>query len=211
MASEILRLGEMICARVCHDLGGLAGTLAGALDLAQEGSGEEGGEEGGMAVALAREAADALAHRLRLLRAAFGPVSDPLGAPGIADLAAGLDERVRVDVSGLGLTPLTGEQARLALAMLMLGAEALPAGGTVQISTDVGGSLRVAAHGPRAAWRPGVVQGLAGAMPSGPRDLLAPFCALLARAAGMDLAAEEVPPALYATLLGSSQDQRSLG
>ena len=206
MESEILRFGEMICARVCHDLGGLAGTLAGALDLAQE----EGGEEGGMAVALAREAADALAQRLRLLRAAFGPVTDPLGAPGIADLAAGLDERVRVDVAGLGLAPLTGEQARLALAMLMLGAEALPAGGTVQISTDAGGSLRVAAHGSRAAWRPGVVQGIAGAVPSGPRDLLAPLCALFAHAAGMSLVAEEAPPVLRLTPLGGSQDQRSL-
>ena len=205
MESESLRLGEMICARVCHDLGGLAGTLAGALDLAQE-----GGAEGGEAITLAREAADALAHRLRLVRAAFGPASDPLGAPGIADLAAGLDERVQVDVSGLGPEPLDGERTRLALAMLMLGAEALPAGGTVQISTDAGGALRVAAHGPRAAWRPGVIPGVAGAAPSGPRDLLAPLCALLARAAGMRLAAEEAPPALRATLLDRSQSQRSL-
>lgn len=192
MASESLNLGEMICARVCHDLGGLAGTLAGALDLAQE----ESGEAGSAAIALAKEAADALARRLRLVRAAFGPVSEPLGAPGIADLAAGLDERVQVDVSGLGSEPLTGEQARLALAMLMLGTEALPAGGVIQISAAAGGVLRVVAHGPRAAWRPGVAAGLAGAAPSGPRDLLAPFCALLARAAGMDVIAEEAPPAL---------------
>ena len=67
--------------------------------------------------------------------------------------------------------------------MLMLGAEALPAGGIVQISADAEGALRVAAHGTRAAWRPGVIPGLAGAAPNGPRDLLAPLCALLARAA----------------------------
>ena len=201
MRSESLQLGEMICARICHDLGGLAGTLAGALDLAQE----ERGEEGGEAITLAREAADALAHRLRLVRAAFGPVSDPLGAPGIADLAAGLDERVQVNVSGLGPSPLDGEQARLALAMLLLGAEALPAGGTLQMSHNADGALRVAARGAGAAWRPGVVRGLAGAAPSGPRDLLAPLCALLARAAGMDLTAEEVPPALCATPLSRSQ------
>ena len=36
MESDALRLGELVCARVCHDLGGLAGTLAGALQLAQE-------------------------------------------------------------------------------------------------------------------------------------------------------------------------------
>jgi histidine phosphotransferase ChpT len=203
MESQALHLGEMICARVCHDLGGLAGTLAGALDLAQD-------EGGGEAIALARETADALARRLRLVRAAFGPVSEPLGAPGIADLAAGLDERVRVDVSGLGRGSLTGEQARLALAMLMLGAEALPAGGIVQVSAEAGGALRVVAQGPRAAWRPGVVQGLAGAMPGGPRDLLAPLCALLARAARMGLAAEEAPPALRAMPSGH-QGQRPPG
>ncbi len=197
MKSESLQLGEMMCARICHDLGGLAGTLAGALDLAQE----ERGAQGDDAIVVAREAADALARRLRLLRLVFGPVSDPLGAPGVADLAAGLDERVQVDVSGLGPTPLTGEQARLALAMLMLGAEALPVGGSIQISADADGVLRVAAHGTRAAWRPGVIPGLAGAAPSGPRDLLAPLCALLARAAGMDLAAEEAPPVLRAAPL----------
>ncbi len=197
MKLESLQLGEMICARICHDLGGLAGTLAGALDLAQE----EGGAAGGDAIVLAREAADALAHRLRLVRMVFGPVSDPLGAPGIAELTAGLDERVHVDVSGLGPTPLIGCRVRLALAMLMLGAEALPAGGTIQISADRGGALRVAAHGTRAAWRPGVILGLAGAAPGGPRELLAPLCALLARTARMELAVEEAPPVLSATPL----------
>ncbi len=197
MKSESLQLGEMMCARICHDLGGLAGTLAGALDLAQE----EHGAENDEAVILAREAAEALAHRLRLFRVVFGPVSDSLGAPGIADLAAELDERVQVDVSGLGPNPLTGQQARLALAMLMLGAEALPAGGTVQISADADGALRVAAHGTRAAWRPSVIPGLAGVVPSGPRDLLAPLCVLLASATGLGLTAEEVPPVLCAAPL----------
>lgn len=203
MESQALQLGSMMCARVCHDLGGLAGTLAGALDLAEE----DGGRE---AIAVAREAADALAHRLRLMRAVFGPAAEPLGAPGIADLAAGLDERVRVDASGLGPEPLPAEQARLTLAMLTLCAEALPAGGTIQVAAEAGGVLRVAAHGPRAAWRPGVAQGLAGEAPDGPRGLLAPLCVLLAAVARMDLAAEEAPPVLRAAPLGHPQGRRSL-
>lgn len=198
MDLEALRLGEQVCARVCHDLGGLAGTLAGALQLAQE-------DADGEAVALAREAADALARRLRLLRSALGPVSEPLGAPGIADLAAGLDERVRADVSGLGPEPLTGDQARLALAMLLLGAEALPIGGSLHLAGDADGTLLVTAGGPRAAWPPGVAQGLDGTLPDTPRGLLAPLCSLLAHAAGMRLAAEDSPPLLRAIPLGRSQ------
>lgn len=196
MDSEAFRLGELVCARVCHDLGGLAGTLAGALELAQDGDGE--------AVALAREAAVALARRLRLLRAALGPVSEPLGAPGIADLAAGLGERVQVDAAGLGPGVLDGERTRLALAMLLLGAEALPAGGRLGLAS-MGGMLRVTPDGARAGWPPGVLTGTGDTAPREPRHLLALLTRLLAAAAGMVLAVEETPPALSAVPLGQSQ------
>lgn len=197
MDSDALRLGELICARVCHDLGGLAGTLAGTLQLAQDGEAE--------AVALARETADALARRLCLLRAALGPISEPLGARGIAGLAAGLDERVQVDASGLGPKPLPGDTARLALAMLLLGAEALPMGGTLHVALDSDeGTLCVTAGGRRAAWPPRIAQGLDGTLPDAPRDLLAPLCSMLAHAAGMRLAAEDSPPRLRAIPLGRS-------
>jgi histidine phosphotransferase ChpT len=199
MDSEALRLSELVCARVCHDLGGLAGMLAGTLQLAHE----DGDRE---AVALARDAADALARRLRLLRAALGPVAEPLGAPGIADLSAGLGERLRVDASGLGSEPLGAEQARLALALLLLGAEALPVGGTLRLTTDGQGALLVTADGPRAAWPPGTTQNLAtGALPNAPRGLLAPLCHLLARTAAMELAAGEAPPLLRAMPLNPSR------
>lgn len=198
MDLEGLRLAELICARVCHDVGGLVGTLAGMLELAQE-------EGGGEAVVVGCEAADVLVRRLRLLRAALGPISEPLDTSGIADLAAGLDERLRVDVSDLGSSVLPAEQARLALAMLLLGAEALPMGGKLHLSANTGGVLRVVASGPRAAWPPSVVPGIAGAPPEGARTLLAPLCGLLARTAGMSLAAEEVPLALCATPVEQAQ------
>ena len=194
MESNALRLSEMVCARVCHDLGGLIGTLAGTMQLVSE-------ERGGEAVAVACEATDLLSNRFRLLLATFGPVSDALDAPGIASLAAGLGERLRVDVSRLGPGPLAGEQVRLLLAMLLLGTEALPLSGTVQLSKESGGVLRVAALGPRAAWHPCVIQGVAGAAPTEPGRLLAPLCALFARAAGMTLAVENAPPALRAAPL----------
>lgn len=212
MEPAALRIGELICARVCHDLGGLAGTLTGTLQLAQEELAQNESAPGGggiEALALAREAADALVRRLRLLRAALGPVSDPLGAPGIAELATGLGERLHVDVSGVRTEPLAAEQARLALAMLLLGAEALPMGGNLRLETNTEGMVVVTAHGPRAAWPPSIAQSfgqsLADAVPNAPRGLFAPFCGLLAGAAGMTLAAEDAPPRLCAVPTGRSQ------
>jgi histidine phosphotransferase ChpT len=191
MDLDALRLGELVCARLCHDLGGLAGALAGALELTQG----EGGDE---ALAVAREAADALSRRLQLLRTALGPVSGALGAAEIADLASGLGDRLRVDAAGLGRTLLPGSHARLALAMLLLGAEALPRGGVLRIASDTVGGMRAEAAGPGMTWPPGVTQGALSAPPTTPRGLMAPFCGLLARAAGMTLVVENTPPALRA-------------
>ncbi len=203
MESGPLHLCELVCARVCHDLAGLVGTLAGTLQLAQE---DVPGDGSGEAVALAREVADALARRLRLIRAALGPVADPLAAPDIADLAAGMGERLHVDVSGLGSEPLPPALARLALAMLLLGAEALPLGGTLHLAAGEGGALCMTPVGPRAAWPPGIAQGIAGTLPDTPRGLLAPLSSLLARAAGFVLATEDAPPLLRATPLRPSPD-----
>jgi histidine phosphotransferase ChpT len=191
MQAGDLRLGELICARVCHDLGGLAGTLAGTLDLAQD-------DPGGEAMALARETALALSKRLKLLRAAFGPNSGPLRPADIAELAGGIGDRLQVNASGLQPDPLPEEQARLALAMILLCADALPSGGVVEVSGGSEGALRAVAHGPRAAWRPGALQALDGDVPATSSTFLAPFCALLARLAGMSFSVDRSPPALSA-------------
>ena len=50
--SECLRLAELTCARLCHDLSGLLGTIGGALELATDGD-QEPSEE----VTLAADAA----------------------------------------------------------------------------------------------------------------------------------------------------------
>ena len=191
MQAGDLRISELICARVCHDLSGLTGTLVGMLDLAQD-------DPGGEAMALARETALALARRLQLLRAAFGSTSEPLRPADIADLAGGISDRLQVDASGLRSDPLPEEQARLALVMILLCADALPSGGVVEISGVSEGVLRAVAHGPRAAWRPGAFQALDGDVPATPSTFLAPFCALLAQRAGMSFSVERSPPALSA-------------
>src|ERR1700679_75829 len=67
---ETVRLVELVCARLCHDLGGLIGTVGNAVDMVAE---DIGGDS--EVAAFASSAAKALAQRLRLMRTAWGPES----------------------------------------------------------------------------------------------------------------------------------------
>ena len=64
--SEALRVAEMLCARLCHDLSGLLGSLIGVVEIARE---EQPESE---ALAVAEETAVEMGQRLKLLRAAWG-------------------------------------------------------------------------------------------------------------------------------------------
>lgn len=178
-----LGLAEAMAARLCHDLGGPLGGLAGALEVAMEDAGSR--EE---ALAIATEGAAALARRLRLLRAAWGGSCGPLDAPALARLAEGLPPRVTPDLSGLGRARLGEGLARLALNLLLLGAESLPRGGVLRLSTTPAG-LEATLDGPGGRW-PAL---LSGPTPedawrdASPRTLQGPLTAMMARAAGLRL------------------------
>ena len=70
--SGSLRLAELLCSRLCHDLSGLVGSLIGVLEIARE---ELAPSE---TLVVAEETAVELTQRLKLLRAAWGQDSDPL-------------------------------------------------------------------------------------------------------------------------------------
>ena len=70
--SESLRLAELLCARLCHDLSGPLGALIGILEIARE---EQPDSE---TLALAEDTADELVQRLKLLRAAWGQDGDDM-------------------------------------------------------------------------------------------------------------------------------------
>ena len=70
--SEALRLAELLCARLCHDLSGPLGALIGIIEIARE---EQPDSE---TLALAEETAVELGQRLKLLRAAWGQDSEAL-------------------------------------------------------------------------------------------------------------------------------------
>ena len=99
--ADPVRLAELVCARLSHDLGGLLGSLTGVLDLAREAAG--GSEE---ELALAVETAQEIAGRLRLLRAAWGGGSGAVAIAELQDFRRGITghRRVRLDLSGLALS-----------------------------------------------------------------------------------------------------------
>ena len=93
---DTIRLVELICARLCHDLGGLIGTVANALDMVTEDAGRDN-----EVLAFASSAANALTQRLRLMRTAWGPESDAITLPALVKLVsqALAARRVRLDTS----------------------------------------------------------------------------------------------------------------
>lgn len=186
--SDPLRLAELVCARMSHDLGGTIGTLAGALELAEDPL------VGAEAMALAQQAAAELRQHLELLRATWGPTGAPLGLAALRTLAEGLPHARR---STLDLTALPEDTAfsppfaRLVLNLLLLAGDALNGSGEVTL-TGTSTDLVIAIAGPRAAWPSGMASCLnsdaeAWAALRDARSLQMPLTALLARALGLRL------------------------
>ncbi len=187
-AIDPLRLAELVCARMSHDLGGTIGTLAGALELAEDPA------VAGEAIALAVQAATELRQRLELQRACWGPTAGALDLPALHRLAEGLPhgKRCTIDFSDLPEdTAFAASFARVVLNLLLLAGDALNGRGEVRLagsSTD----LVVVIAGPRAAWPAGLAGCLASeagawAALRDARSLQMPLTALLARALGLRL------------------------
>jgi histidine phosphotransferase ChpT len=186
-----LQLTELVCARLCHDLSGLLGSLVGTLEVVAE----EGGTT--EATSIATDTASALALRLRLLRAAWAGMTEPLDLPRLTALARGLAaSRVRLDVSDLpAATVFPPPIGRLVLNLVLLAADSLPRGGALRLdgtATDVIARL----DGPNAAWPAGLIGMLADeaaawqaltSPEASPRTLQAPLTAVLARNHGVRL------------------------
>jgi histidine phosphotransferase ChpT len=187
-AIDPLRLTELLCARMSHDLSGTIGTLAGALEMLDDPS------IAAEALALANQAAAELRRRLELQRAAWGPTGSRLDLAALRRLAEGLPHAKRCTIDFTTLpedTVFAPPFARVTLNLLLLAADALNGSGEVRL-VGSGTDLIVAIAGTRAAW-PG---GLAGCLASeagawaavqDARALQAPLTALLARSLGLRL------------------------
>jgi histidine phosphotransferase ChpT len=196
------QLARLLAARLCHDLGGAVGALSGTLSLVADPAGDAEMLE------LSRATAATLHQRLLLCAAAWGGAGGDQGAAALAAMLAAAPAAPRVTFDLAGLSPgadLPAALVPLALNAALLGAEALPRGGTVLVAGDAAQGLCILPTGRGAAWPPGLAGLIAGdplaaALAAGPRRVVAPLLAVLAAEAGWALSfalpAGKSPPAL---------------
>lgn len=149
---DALRVAEQLCARITHDFSGSVGVLHNLLELAFERP-----DRAAEPLALANETAAQLVRRLKLVRAAWGPTSEPMPLDRLHDLALGLAQsRCVVNLDGLPRnTEFPAAVARVVLNLLLLAAESLPAGGEIGL-TGTNEDLVLAISGQRATWPAGL-------------------------------------------------------
>jgi histidine phosphotransferase ChpT len=192
-----LRLTRLIGLRLCHDLGGLAGTIGNALEMLNDAGSE--------AADLAGDAADMLRRRLLLWRSVLGSgEARTLGA--VLGLLKGqiAGGRAHLEIGDLPEeTPLSETMAPLLLSGLLVAGEALPRGGVVRLSGDLQREIMIFPTGAGAAWSPVVVRHAAdSALPAeiSSRDALAMWLCISAGAAGVALSLA-LPPGQAAAAL----------
>lgn len=207
-----LFLAEILAMRLCHDLSGQMNALAGAIEELRD---TEVADRD--TIELASDASESLVRRLRLARAAWGRSDSPMAVDEWRALVEVMPRRgVELDLDGINQAGIFAPAAaRLTLNVLLLAAEALPAGGVIQVAGEPDQDILVRIHGPRAAWPAGLAammadpaeaidhlgrtEGVAAA-----RMLQAALTALIAHASGQRLsfllgpAAETAPPLLVA-------------
>jgi hypothetical protein len=183
-----LRLAELLCAQLCHDMSSPLGVILGALPLlGQEGPG--GGEAREMVNRAARDAAG----QLKLLRAAWsGEQAMRTGAEIATLFEEGSRQAVRVELPGLATYRFGPELGRLALNLALLAAQRRPRPTALHFSRD-GTVLLAKLKGRGLSWpdspTPGqLARGLiADGGREDPRGGLLPLTLLIARRAGMQV------------------------
>jgi histidine phosphotransferase ChpT len=187
---DALRLAELLCARLCHDLAGPLGSLIGVIEIARE---EQTGSE---TLAVAEETVVELGERLKLLRAAWGQDDEELDVIRLQKFGDGLGNgrKLRLDINGVDPEAIfPPPAARVILNLLLLAAESLPGGGLITLSGSPADHVLVTITGPRAAWPAGFAGCLMdeaaawAAATASPRGLQAPLTALVARECGYQL------------------------
>ena len=127
-----LKLSELLCARLCHDLASPIGAAAAGMELLEDGADAE-------TIGLVAASMVVTTARLKFLRAALGPATDmphPQGA---------LRDLTRAYLSGGGPSSttlnwtcprveLSGDAARLLLNLILIARDALPRGGVIQVA-----------------------------------------------------------------------------
>jgi len=206
-----LRVLELICSRICHDVVGPVGAMNNGLELLAE----SGPADSDGIMPLLTSSARQAWRRLDFFRTAVGyaggrsewPISD------LRRIAGGLFEegKVTFDWPAAAIVeplPLPGRSAKLMLHLISLGGEALPRGGKLSVDLgDVGAARRLAvtARGRGAVLHERIVTALAGDVSVeelDPRAAQAFLAGIVARSVGsrVETAAEDETVTLSAVI-----------
>jgi histidine phosphotransferase ChpT len=160
-------LAALLCARLCHDLVSPISAIGAALDVLQDPSAED---MHGQALDLIRKSADQGWAKLEFTRLAFGAGGSAPGRIESGELRRVTEgmfnsEKLAIDWNVEAVDTEKGV-ARMLLNLCLLGAEALPRGGTVNITSDIDGThFRIESNGRRARLAPDVEAALSGRTP----------------------------------------------
>jgi len=197
---EAVILGELLCARLCHDLAGAVGAVGTGVELLTEDDG--GGEFSKEALALVSFSAQGAVHRLKFLRIALGATGGAMTAPQLkalaeeflASSAIGGGDGIRLDWRLADDVRLEGGYVKLLLNLILLARDCLLRGGilAVEICGDKGELIRASAEAPQVvcaesakALTASSVDGL------GPRGAQGYYTSILARRIGLFVNCEE--------------------
>lgn len=139
---DMLRLGGVLMERATHDLAGVVGALGGAIELAGDPDAAE----------IATECVVLLRRRLRLLRAMWHAAEHPMPVAELRELLPALPGAGRVRFQSDRLGDIPAKHLSIALAALVVASEALPRGGSIELSGD----LKIDVEGAKAAWPAGL-------------------------------------------------------
>ncbi len=165
-----LKVVQLLCSRLCHDLAGSVGAVNAGLELLEEAGAKNGGANGNDALALVARSAKQTARRLGFYRMAFGfgagrgrvGGGDAVGNESLAkarDLAAALLDDGRINLNWPEDPELPADKqlgtsgVKLLLNLILLGVDCLPRGGGLgvhfaDLSDGVG--MAIVASGPGA-------------------------------------------------------------
>jgi histidine phosphotransferase ChpT len=186
-----LDLAALLCSRVCHDLISPVGAIVNGLEVLEEDKDEETKT---FALDLIKKSAHQASSKLQFCRLAFGAA----GSAG-AQIELGEAEKVARGLLDDGKTTIVWNlprelvaknRAKLLLNMLLVGAGAIPRGGTLKVD-PLGAGFQVTASGLNARLTPATVELLAGS-PAHPVDAHAiqpVYTGILARDCGLTVSA----------------------
>ncbi|MGE0744938.1 MAG: histidine phosphotransferase family protein [Rhodospirillales bacterium] len=198
-----LRVLELLCSRLCHELISPVTAVNNGMELFADSPSDMMAD----IVSLVSASGGQASRKLQFYRIAYGFGGDGAAAPSVTEagrLVQGLLEGGKVEVAWPGPGPvgdlrLGREPVKLLLNVALIGAEALPRGGRLEVTIAAGSpaTLRVAARGENARLNPESAAALADSASIDhltPRSVHGFFTRRLADAMGGTMTVEEPAP-----------------